>query len=199
MTGGGSNFAFLHQLEPQAYRLGALAERYFTDDPNTCLIKLRQLSELIALLAGSRFGLEVSPSDNLADLLRRLKFECSLPREVGDLFHSLRIAGNEAAHGGADDHAGALNSLKLARQLSIWYFRTFHRPAEKLGPFVPPSAPNDANATLAKELSRLTAELAATQTETERLRAEAETAAVQRKSAEQIAATEREERAVCRS
>lgn len=171
MIGGNSNFSFLKKLEPQAYRLGALAERYFADDPNTCLIKLRQLSELIAQLTGSRFGLEVSPSDSLADLLRRLKFECSLPREVGDLFHSLRIAGNEAAHGGADDHAGALNSLKLARQLSIWYFRTFHRPAEKLGPFVPPIGPSDANAPLIEELNRLKAELAATQTETERLQA----------------------------
>ena len=29
-------------------RLAALAERYFADDPNTCLIKLRQFTELLA-------------------------------------------------------------------------------------------------------------------------------------------------------
>lgn len=194
-----SNFQFLEKSEPQLYRLGALAETYFSDDPNTCLIKLRQLSELTAQLTASRFGLEVTPSDNLAEVLRRLRFECRLPREVGDLFHSLRIAGNHAAHGGADDHAGALNSLKLARQLSIWYFRTFHRPAEKLGPFVPPSAPSDANAQLTDELNRLRTELAATQTEAERLKAEAEAAAAQRKTAQEIAASEREERSIWES
>lgn len=102
MHGGNSNFAFLQKVEPQVYRLGLLAERYFVEDPNTCQIKLRQLSELTAQLTASRFGLVVEPSDNFADLLRRLKFECSLPREVGELFHSLRIAGNQAAHGSAE-------------------------------------------------------------------------------------------------
>ena len=141
MAGGSSNFAFLQTVEPQAYRLGFLAERYFSDDPNTCQIKLRQLSELIAQLTASRFGLVIETSDNFADILRRLKFECSLPREVGELFHSLRIAGNQAAHGGADDHANALTGLKLARQLAIWYSRTFRNPTDKFGPFVPPARP----------------------------------------------------------
>ena len=141
MAGGNSNFVFLQTLEPQVYRLGLLAERYFVEDPNTCQIKLRQLSELIAQLTASRFGLVVEPSDNFADILRRLKFECSLPREVGELFHSLRISGNQAAHGNADDHASALSGLKLARQLTIWYSRTFYNPADKFGPFVPPAKP----------------------------------------------------------
>ena len=196
MVGGNSNFAFLQKLEPQVYRLGLLAERYFTEDPNTCLIKLRQLSELIAQLTASRFGLEVFPNDNLADVLRRLKFECNLPREVGDLFHSLRIAGNQAAHGSADDHAGALNGLKLARQLTIWYSRTFHNQSEKFGPFVPPERPTDANAALGQELDRLKAELAATLTEAERLKAEAAAAESERKSAAEAAAAERQERAI---
>ena len=105
MAGGNSNFAFLQTLEPQLYRLGQLAERYFVDDPNTCQIKLRQLSELTAQLTASRFSLVVEPSDNFADILRRLKFERSLPPEVGELFHALRISGNHAAHSNADDHA----------------------------------------------------------------------------------------------
>lgn len=199
MVGGNSNFAFLQKLEPQVYRLGLLAERYFAEDPNTCLIKLRQLSELTAQLTASRYGLEVFASDNLADILRRLKFECSLPGQVGDLFHSLRIAGNQAAHGGADDHAGALNGLKLARQLAIWYSRTFLNPADKFGLFVPPARPTDANAALTQELDRLKAELAATQTEAERLKAEAIAAQAERKSATESAAAERQERAIWES
>ena len=96
IIGSNSNFAFLQKLEPQVYRLGLLAERYFVEDSNTCQIKLRQLSELTAKLTASRFGLVVEPSDNFADILRRLKFERNLPPEVGELFHSLRISGNQA-------------------------------------------------------------------------------------------------------
>lgn len=55
-----SNFVFLKAVEPQMYRLGSLAERYFVDDPNTSHIKLRQLSELTAQLTASRFGLTVN-------------------------------------------------------------------------------------------------------------------------------------------
>ena len=38
-----SNFTHLKVHDEQLVRLGLLAERYFAEDPNTCLIKLRQL------------------------------------------------------------------------------------------------------------------------------------------------------------
>ena len=44
-----ANFGFLAEHDEQLVRLAALAERYFADDPNTSLIKLRQFSELLAL------------------------------------------------------------------------------------------------------------------------------------------------------
>ena len=43
-----SNFAHLRPHDEQLLRLGMLAERYFADDSNTCLLKLRQLTEVIA-------------------------------------------------------------------------------------------------------------------------------------------------------
>ena len=43
-----TNFAVLQQHDPQLLHLGMLAEKYFADDPNTCLLKLRQLAELLA-------------------------------------------------------------------------------------------------------------------------------------------------------
>lgn len=191
-----SNFNFLHMLEPQAYRLGFLAERYFVEDPGTCQIKLRQLAELISQLTASRFGLTVETSDSFADILRRLKFECGLPREVSEIFHALRIAGNEAAHGGKDNHASALTGLKLARQLAIWYSRTFFHPTDSFGAFLPPDRPVDANAAVIDELNRLKAELAETVSDAERLRAEALAAEAQLQTAAEQAATERAERAV---
>ena len=38
-----SNFTHLRAHDEQLVRLGLLAERYFAEDPNTCLLKLRQL------------------------------------------------------------------------------------------------------------------------------------------------------------
>jgi type I restriction enzyme, R subunit len=39
-----ANFGFLAKHDVQLMSLGALAERYFWDDPNTSLIKLRSRS-----------------------------------------------------------------------------------------------------------------------------------------------------------
>ena len=52
-----ANFGFLGQHDAQLVRLGALAERYFRDGPNTCLIKLRQFGEVLAQLVAAKAGL----------------------------------------------------------------------------------------------------------------------------------------------
>lgn len=38
-----TNFSHLRPYDEQLFRLGVLAERYFPEDPNTALLKLRQL------------------------------------------------------------------------------------------------------------------------------------------------------------
>ena len=43
-----TNFKQLQSYEPQLARLGLLAEKYFPDDPNTALLKVRQFGELLA-------------------------------------------------------------------------------------------------------------------------------------------------------
>jgi type I restriction enzyme R subunit len=81
------NFAFLNTYGPQLDRPGALAERYFPDDPETCLIKLRQFAELLARQTAARNGLTEDPEESQADLLRRLRFDAAVPAQVLDLFH----------------------------------------------------------------------------------------------------------------
>jgi type I restriction enzyme R subunit len=76
------NFAFLESHDPQLVRLGALAEQYFTTDPNTSLIKLRQFGELLAQLASAEVGLYVSPDERQVDLIRRLREKGLLKGEV---------------------------------------------------------------------------------------------------------------------
>jgi type I site-specific restriction endonuclease len=107
-----ANFGFLTKHDVQLVRLGALAERYFGDDPNTALIKLRQFGELLAQLTAAKAGLFTSPDEQQSDLLRRLKFERVVPAEVADLFHQVRVVGNKATHAHGGDHAQALTTLK---------------------------------------------------------------------------------------
>ena len=52
-----TNFAHLQEHDPLLVQLGMLAEKYFTDDPNTCILKLRQLGEALAQHVASRVGL----------------------------------------------------------------------------------------------------------------------------------------------
>ena len=160
MTGGASNFDFLEKREPLLFKLGALSEGYFTEDPNTAQIKLRQFAELLAQLSAAHFGIEVSAHDAQVDILRRLKLECGIPREVSDLFHTLRVSGNQAVHEIKGDHASALAGLKIARQLSIWFVRTFYEPGLKFGPFAPPQPPHDSSADVVDEIQALRRELA---------------------------------------
>src|SRR5690606_12094652 len=154
-----------------------LAERYFTDDPATSLVKMRQYAEVLCGLIAARAGLLDQPGETFADRLRRLQFERAMPREAGNLFHQLRLMGNRAAHEYQGTHAEALTALKVARQLGAWFHvsRSGDRGFNP-GPFTPPRPPADPTGPLREELARLREELADSQTEAERHRAEAERA-----------------------
>ncbi|MBV2204255.1 MAG: type I restriction-modification system endonuclease [Pseudomonas sp.] len=154
-----SNFGHLKVHDQQLVRLGILAERYFSDDPNTCLLKLRQLAELLAQLAASNVGIYTSPDEKQVDLLRRLQDKGIVPHEVGALFAEVRKAGNDANHGSSGDHRTALLGLRLTWQLGVWFHRTFKDPAFKSGPFQPPAPPANESAELKTELDALRAEL----------------------------------------
>lgn len=191
-----SNFAFMRAYEAQFDRLGALAERYFSDDPNTCLIKLRQMAELLAQEVAARSGFYVSNDEPQSELLRRLRAERIVPPPVMDLFHQVRIAGNSATHDGADDHRLALTALKLSHQLAVWFHRSFGQQKRfSPGPFTPPSPPGDGTAALKEELEQLRAVLDETRSDAERVRQAAEDARRERESAEERAQREAADRA----
>ena len=58
-----TNYGHLEQHDAQLVRLGLLAERYFPDDPNTSILKLRQLTEVLAQLVAAKVGLYTSPEE----------------------------------------------------------------------------------------------------------------------------------------
>lgn len=150
-----SNFDLLRPYEEQLWRLGAVAERYFAEDPNTSLMKLRQFSEILAQSLAARTGLLTNPSETQYELIRRLGNEGALPREVKQVFDQIRVNGNAANHALEGNHASALSTLKLCWQLALWFHRTFKDASYKSGPFVPPQPPQNETAELHSELTRL--------------------------------------------
>lgn len=150
-----TNFAHLEQHDEQLLRLGMLAEKYFAEDPNTSLLKLRQLAELLAQLIAARTGQLVAPEETQYELLRRLQDSGIVPREVAQLFGEVRRTGNAANHALEGDHRGALSVLKMTWQLSLWFHRTFKDPSYKSGPFTPPASPKDESDELRAEMAML--------------------------------------------
>ena len=193
---GSANFSFLARYDDALVGIAAQAERYFADDPVTCLMKLRQFGELLGQQLAARAGVFAGVDEAQADLLGRLRRDTAYPRDVIDLFHDLRRVGNEAVHQHRGDHATALAGLKIARQLAIWFHRTFGDRSFRFGPFEPPRPPPDPAATLRDELERLRAEHLASVSAADAAASAASQAEAARRTAEQRAQAEAEERAV---
>ena len=137
---GSANFHFLGVHDPSLATLGGLAERYFRDDPPTGLIKLRQLAEGLAKLVAAHHALYLGERETFEQTLRRLSYDRILPRAMVEVFHRVRTLGNTAAHEGKGTHGDALSGLKLAREIAVWFHRTYGKdPNFRPGPFKPPA------------------------------------------------------------
>jgi type I restriction enzyme R subunit len=190
-----SNFAFLAQHDRRLALMATHAERSFHLDPLACLMRLRQLCEALAEEAGACVGLRFAEREEQIDRLHRLAGARVLPREVAQLFHAVRMAGNAAVHQGQGDAGTALHALKLTREIAVWHHRSFSDPKFKAGPFVPPLPPQDATAALRQQLDALKARLADTEVASEAARLEAEEARRAALSAAQRAEEDRAENA----
>jgi type I restriction enzyme R subunit len=161
------NFPFLTVHGDLLVRYAAMAERYLFEDPNSSLIKLRQLAEAMAKQAAVSIGLTIDDMADFAVVLNQLRDARALTPDTLDLFHGLRKAGNLAVHDGAGTQREALHQLRMARTLAIWFHKAFgNDPHFKAGPFVPPPEPHHAEAALSEELSRLRQQVADEQAKT---------------------------------
>jgi type I restriction enzyme R subunit len=156
-----SNFDFLKEHDPLFLQLALAAERSFASDPNTTLIKLRQLGEAFAQDLAARCGIEFDDKTTQADLLFRLNREIRLDANIAELFHTLRIEGNRATHQFKTQHKEALDGLRIARALALWFHQAFGKQgaAFKSGPFVAPTDPSQQLRELTTQIEQLKAKL----------------------------------------
>lgn len=178
------NFGHLASVDALLAEHGARAERYVFDDPEVALVKLRQFGEVLAQQAAAYAGAYTMPGESQVELLRTLRDARVVDREVADLFHALRKAGNRAVHESIGTRREALHHLRLAWRLGVWFRRAFVQPTWRSNGFVPPPDPSAAEQALQSELAALrealteakahAADLEATSAEMAQLQAETE-------------------------
>ena len=198
------NFAYLAHHDARLVALATQAEEHFAGDPSVTLFKLRAFGELLAQRAAAKVGLFVGPQDGQQQLIDRLWERNVIGATQRSLFHDLRRVGNAAVHEGRGDHGEALHQLRMARELGVWFQRSFGNNRKfDPGPFVPPSPPQRPEAALEDELERLradvrarTKELEAAQRAIEEAREAAEAELAGRTTAEQRAQKARDDAAI---
>jgi type I restriction enzyme, R subunit len=159
------NFEFLKTHEPLLAQLGAAAERYCFEDPNVSLYKLRQFGELLAQMTAGSVGLSVPRDANQMTLLRDLESRGAIRGDVQRLFHEIRKTGNDAVHSLVGNQRVALEHLRYACFLGIWFHRSLGGAKDFKAAFIPPKlavepAVSLESTLLQKEIRRLNAELA---------------------------------------
>ena len=156
-----SNFSFLQEHDPVFLQLASAAEQVFASDPNTTLIKLRQLGEALAQDLASRAGIEFDATTTQSDLLYKLSRDIQLDQNIRSLFHTLRIEGNKATHQFRTQHREAMDGLKVARALAIWYHQSLGKNGNvfKPGAFVTPADPSTPLRDLQNQIEQLKAQL----------------------------------------
>jgi len=159
-----ANFGFLAEHDAVFVQLAAAAERAFISDPNTTLIKLRQLGEALAQDLAARCNIHFDVRTTQLDLLHQIRQEIRLEQSIVELFHILRVEGNKATHQFKTQHKEAITGLTVARELAVWYQRAFGKQgaAFKPGPFIAPKDPSIELRELQTQIEQLNAALRVT-------------------------------------
>ncbi len=163
-----TNFDFLQEHDPVFVQLAAAAERSFISDPNTTLIKLRQLGEAIAQDLAIRCNIRFDERTSQLELLQQIRNEIRLEPNVLELFHLLRVEGNKATHKFKTHHKEAITGMSAARELAVWYQRAFGKQGAsfKPAPFVALKDPSIELRDLQVQIEQLKTQLVETNQQT---------------------------------
>jgi len=116
------NFEFLREKWPELAILGGFAEQYAWPDPSGALVKLRTYIESLIQRFYDENDLGNFPHASLLDLLTQDGFKQAVPPVVLNTFHSIRLAGNKAAHSEPIHRFNVHELLYNAFDLGRWLY-----------------------------------------------------------------------------
>ena len=133
------NFSFLVDYDSRLVMTAARAERALSfGDSVGALVHIRTFGEFLAKGAVTEFGGRLEERQDQVERLRIIHRYIADER-VMSMFHSIRKTGNDATHDARGTQNHALQHLKIARELAVWFYRAVrHSPRFNPGPFVPP-------------------------------------------------------------
>ena len=138
-----ANFGFLRGQDAQLAQLGALAERYFRDDPGTAVFKLRQFAELLSKTIAAHMRCTSVSARHSRRRFAASPMSASSRKKPRTFSTPSGRRATRAAHETTGSHSDALSALKFARQLGIWFHRTYGKQARfQAGPVCPPPSPS---------------------------------------------------------
>lgn len=119
------NFEFLRVYWPTLSEMGKVAEIYVYTDPNSCIYKLGQMSELMVRDVLSIEQIPVSQSNTHQNNIEILKRTGLISDEVNDYLFSIRKARNTAVHSGIQSQEKAMTLLKMTFSLMSWFMEVY--------------------------------------------------------------------------
>ncbi len=119
------NFEHIRSQWPQLHQLGAFAEEYAIDDPQSSLVKLRCFAEQVVGYLYKELRLPVFPNSTIYDKLSSDDFTSVVPRLITDKLHAIRKSGNQAAHEGNVDQQQAIWILKESYFVACYLFMAY--------------------------------------------------------------------------
>ncbi len=183
-----SNFEHLRRRHPELADLGGSAEAYARSDPGSALIKLRLFVEHVVGLIYAAYRLPRPWSDNLNDMLNEAAFRSAVPEVVLNKLHTIRKAGNRAAHREAPGPDVALLCLKEGHDVAQWvHLRIDGGSRADCAAYREPPPPAQAGAAIEKERKDVQARLAAQEAQLQQVLADLEAERRRREAAEQSA------------
>jgi type I restriction enzyme, R subunit len=126
MTITSSNFKFIEDQLPELALLADFAEKYVYSDSVSSLIKLRTFVEQTVKIIYNEFGISFPGATTLFDLLENDTFKQSVPQELLNKLHSIRISGNKAAHNNFASDKDAKWLLQEAYDIARWIHLTLY-------------------------------------------------------------------------
>lgn len=116
-----SNFEFLKKDWEILANIGTVAEYNLYVDPNTTIIKTRQLAEALAKLMMKVENLNDKKTMQQHERVKILKDNDLITDDIDKIFTALRTKGNKAAHGLYGDEETADNLLSMTVKLCAWF------------------------------------------------------------------------------